>query len=205
MDLSAPFESLFPTVDSAVLTVLAKSTKPRTGREIARLASRSQDATQRVLDRLTDQGLVLGREAGRARVYVLNEFHLAADPIFRLAYLRDTLIREVRERIESWHQEPLHVSLFGSTARGESDLHSDIDIFLVRPAPVEENDKQWREQVEGLADQVFEWTGNHAAIAEVGEGEVARLRKERPPIVGSLQADAIDLAGTPLRSLLEPD
>lgn len=202
MDLSAPFESLFPTVDSAVLAVLAQSTKPRTGREVARLAHRSQDATQRVLDRLTAHGLVLREEAGRARVYTLNEFHLAADPIFRLTYLRDELIRRMENDVELWDQQPLHISIFGSAARGDGDLDSDIDIFLVRPAAVEEDDKGWRKQVEGLADEVLLWTGNHASIAEVADDELGRLRKERPPITESLRADAVDIAGAPLRSLL---
>jgi predicted nucleotidyltransferase len=97
---------------------------------------------------------------------------------------------------------PVHVSVFGSAARGDGDLDSDVDIFLVRPRDLDEDDGVWRGQVEDLAERVFEWTGNHAGIAEVSEGELERLLRDEPGIVTSLRADAIDIAGLPIRSML---
>lgn len=202
MDLSAPFQALFPTVDSSVLTVLSESTKPRTGREVARLANRSQAATQRVLDRLAENGLVFKEEAGRARVYVLNESHLAAEPITDLANLRRRLFERLREGFEFWEPYPLHASVFGSAARGDGGPGSDVDVFLVRPEDVEEDDGEWQRLVEILSQSIFRWTGNHAGIAEVGEEDLERLRRDRPAIVDSLRADAVNLAGVPLRELL---
>jgi predicted nucleotidyltransferase len=202
MDLSAPFQAMFPNVDSAALAVLTESTKPRTGREVARLAGRSQDATRRVLDRLVEHGLVRREEAGRARVYTLNWDHLAAEPIAELANLRMRLFQRLIEYFEFWHPLPLHVSVFGSAARGDGDLDSDVDIFLVRPGNVDEDDGEWRGQVEALADGIFEWTGNHAGIAEVSADDLERLRRDQPAIVASLRADAVDIVGTPIQSLL---
>lgn len=202
MDLSHPFQSLLPAVDSAVLAVLAESTKPRTGREIARLANRSQGATQRVLNRLVVHGVVQQKEAGRARVYELNRDHLAAKPISELANLRSLLFTGIRQSLLFWLVPPVHVSVFGSTARGEGDLDSDVDIFLVRPRDVDEDDEEWRRQVDAFADAVFKMTGNHAGIAEVGEKELERLRRDQPAILDSLRSDAVDIAGTPLPTLL---
>jgi len=202
MDLSQPFQALFPTVDSAVLAVLAESTKPRTGREIARASGRSQGATQQVLNRLVAHGVVLHREAGRARVYELNRDHLAAEPISELANLRSLLFSGIRQSLLFWLIPPVHVSVFGSTARGEGDLDSDVDIFLVRPRDVDEDDVKWRTQVDAFADAVFKMTGNHAGIAEVGEKELEGLRRDQPAILDSLRSDAVGIAGTPLPSLL---
>lgn len=202
MDLSSPFQAMFPTVDSDVLAVLAQSTKPRTGREVARLAERSQDATQKVLDRFVSHGLVLQKDAGRARVYTLNWDHVAAEPIADLADLRGRLFRRLQEVFEFWHPAPVHVSVFGSAARGDGDIDSDIDIFMVRPADVDENDGQWRGQEEALADAVLDWTGNHAGIAEIDEDELARLWRDQPAILDSLRADAVDIYGLPTRSFL---
>lgn len=202
MDLSNPFRSLIPAVDSSVLSVLTESTKPRTGREIARLANRSQGATQLVLARFVNHGLVLMTEAGRARLYTLNRDHLAAEPIVELANLRMGLFQRLREAFDFWHPLPVHVSVFGSAARGDGGLDSDIDIFLVRPAMVDEDDEEWRGQVEALADAVFQWTGNHAGIAEVSEWDVERLHRDEPAIVGSLLADGVDIAGAPIQALL---
>jgi len=203
MDLATPFQSMFPIVDSAVLTVLAESTKPRTGREVARLASRSQDATQRVLDRLTDHGIVLAQEAGRARLYTLNREHLAAEPIMELADLRGLLFQRLRWLLEIWPIPPLHMSVFGSAARGDGGLDSDVDIFLVRPAEVEETDEKWRSQVGAIGKTVFDWTGNYAGIAEVSEEELGHLRRDQPAIVKSLRADAVDIIGVPVQKLLK--
>ncbi|HEX6454981.1 MAG TPA: nucleotidyltransferase domain-containing protein [Solirubrobacterales bacterium] len=202
MNFSKPFESMIPVVDSAVLTVLAESTKSRTGREVARAADRSQDATQRVLDRLVEHGVVLREEAGRARVYRLNWDHVAAEPIVELASLRSRFFQRLQEEIAPWEPRPFHVSVFGSVARGEGDVDSDVDIFLVRPSAVEEDDAAWRGDVDALADQVYRWTGNHAGIAEVGQDELDRLRREQPAILRSLRADAVDIVGAPLRSFL---
>ncbi len=203
MDFSTPFQSMLPGADSDVLTVLAGSTKPRTGREIARLADRSQRGAQLVLSRFVEHGLVLVREAGSARVYTLNWDHLAAEPIAGLANLRGALFRRISDEVFNyWRPQPVHLSVFGSAARGDGGLDSDVDIFLVRPGDVEEDDEIWRERVEALADAVFRWTGNHAGISEVGEDELERLRREQPAIVKSLRADAVNIAGMPVRELL---
>lgn len=169
---------------------------------MARLANRSQTATQRVLDRLVENGLVVAEEAGRARVYVLNEDHLAAGPISDLANLRQRLFERLRGEFEFWDPYPLHASVFGSAARGDGGPDSDVDVFLVRPGDVEEDDEEWQRLVEILSRSIFKLTGNHAGIAEVGEQDLQRLRRDRPAIVNSLRADAVGLAGVPLRELL---
>jgi DNA-binding transcriptional ArsR family regulator len=202
MDLTSPFESLFPTVDSSVLRVLLSSEKPRTGREVAREANRSQRATKLVLDRLVDHGLVFREELGRSQVYTLNRDHIAAEPLAQLARLRLVLFDRLRAAVGTWRLQPGHVSVFGSAARGDGGLQSDVDIFLVRPQGVEEDDEGWREQVGALADAVFSWTGNHAGIAEVSNEDLGRLRREQPAILESLRADAVHIAGDPIRGLL---
>lgn len=201
MDLSKPMQAMLPTVDSAVLSVLAGSTKLRTGREIARLAERSQPATQQALDRFVEHGLVHREEAGRSRVYILNRDHLAAPAVEQLANLRPALFRCLREAIKRWSVAPLHASVFGSAARGDGSTESDIDIFLVRPRNVDEDEPTWRSQLDELAEAVPAWTGNHAGIAEVGADDIGRLKKDRPPVVASLEADAVELGGKSVRQL----
>jgi hypothetical protein len=95
------------------------------------------------------------------------------------------------------------VSLFGSTARGDGNTDSDIDLFVVRPGAVGEDDAGWRAQVDELAGQIQRWTGNHAGIAEAAEGELAELHSTQPPIVAELRSDAIALSGPDVQDLLE--
>jgi predicted nucleotidyltransferase len=202
MDVARPFSALSDSVDVDVLVALAGSFKPRSGRELARMTGRSNTGVQHVLDRLVAHGLVERTEAGRAFMYVLDRDHLLAPAVEQMAGARVELVRRLREAIGAWTVPAVHASLFGSTARGDGGLASDVDLFIVRPAGVDAEDRVWREQINGLAESVRRWTGNHAGIAEVFENELPQLRRDRPPIVEEVGADAIDLAGQPARQAL---
>lgn len=205
IDLSKPYEGLFPTVDSAVLTVLSRSERPTSGREIARRAGRSHTGAQRVLDRLVEQGLVLQQSGGGALLYTLNRSHLAADSVRQLANLRTVLIDTLRSAIQGWRLEPVHASLFGSAARGDGGPDSDVDIFIVRPRHLPETDGDWMNQVDALNGAVPRWTGNRSGLIEVGQQDVDRLRVERPKIVNELLASAVHLAGRAAADLFGGD
>jgi predicted transcriptional regulator len=202
MDVSRPFAAISPGVDAAVLVVLAGSTRPRSGRELARRAGRSNTGVQQVLNRLVEHGLVNREEVGRTFLYELNRDHLLASTVEQMAGARTELIRRLREAIGAWEVPPVHASLFGSAARGDGDASSDIDLLIVRPTDVDPEDPTWRDQLDELANRVRRWTGNNAGIAEVSESELPRLRKDRPPVVEEVSEDAVDLAGEETRKLL---
>jgi DNA-binding transcriptional ArsR family regulator len=201
MNVSKPFAALAPSVDLDVLAVLAGSNTPRSGREIARRAGRSKTGVQHVLDRLVDHGLVVCLHSGRTRLYTLNRDHLLAGIVEQMISARTELIHRLRERIGSWELPVVHASLFGSAARGDGDVHSDIDLLIVRPASINAEGEIWRGQIDDLADSVRQWTGNHAGIAEVSEADMCH-RGERPPVLKQVRRDAIDLAGEPIKMLL---
>lgn len=196
MDVSRPYTVFSSPLDLEVLLVLRGTTRPLTGRDIARLASRgSPTGVQKALRRLAAHGIISAVEAGRALLYTLNRDHLAIPALEALAGMRAELERRLRAHIEQWELAPAQASIFGSAARGDGDTESDIDLFVVRPEGVEESDERWRGQLDRLAADVYEWTGNHLAVAEVGERELRRLRREQPPVVRALRQDAITLAG----------
>jgi len=202
MNLSHPWALIRSPIDMEVLLVLRGTTRPLTGREVARLVRAGwQPAVDAVLRRLAGEGVVRLQEAGNAYLYTFNREHLGAPAIELLAGIRPELERR-RAEIAAWQVAPAHVSLFGSAARGDGDARSDIDVFVVRPARVAEDDPRWRAQLERLSDDVYAWTGNHAGLSEVSEADMGRLRRERPPIVAELRQDAITLAGPPPTKLL---
>lgn len=203
MDVAHPHTAICPTLDSGVLSVLAGTTRPLTGREVARLLGRpSHSGVLNALKRLAEHGVVDRQEAGRALLFTLNREHLAAPAVDVLAGMRSELLRRLRGEVGSWEVAPVHISMFGSAARGEGDASSDIDLFIVRSEGVGDEDQRWRDQLDHLARQVQRWTGNRAGIAEVGEEEIARLRGEEPPIVAELRSDAITIAGAEVAVLL---
>jgi hypothetical protein len=140
------------------------------------------------------------QEAGNVTLYSLNRRHLAAPAVDILVGLREELVRRLSDAITSWSVPAVHASLFGSAARGDGDVSSDIDLFVVRPRSVDQGDPTWRAQVDQLAVDVLAWTGNHAGIAEVGEAEIRAVR--RSDAGQSIRADGIALAGKPVDEVL---
>jgi predicted nucleotidyltransferase len=203
MDLSRPYTVICPTLDGPVLDVLAHTTRPLTGREIARLASRgSERGVRLVLHRLVANGLVSAQEAGSASLFVLNREHVAAGIVEGLMRLRTELIDRIRREVEGWSSPPVHVSLFGSAARADGRLESDIDLLIVRPEDLAEDDPQWREQLHRLAERIERWSGNHASLHEVTpKGLKAALRRGEP-VIAALRDTAIVLAGPAFADLV---
>jgi predicted nucleotidyltransferase len=204
MDVARPYAAVSPTLDGEVLHVLAGTSMLQTGRQVAYLTGRSSHSgVLDALNRLTEHGLVTRVELNRAYLYALNRDHLAADVVIALARLRAELFDRIRGELDTWTIAPVHVSLFGSAARGDGDTHSDIDLFIVRPEAVMADDPCWQEQVDELRDKIQRWTGNRAAMHERSESELAQLQAEERPILAALRSDAIVLSGPKLPALLE--
>jgi predicted nucleotidyltransferase len=205
MDVSRPHAAVIGgALEGEVLSVLAGTTRPLTGRQIARLASHGSDRGLRLaLNRLAEQGLVDTVEAPPAVLYSLNRDHIAAPIAIQLADLRSELFRRLRTAIGEWQVPPVHASIFGSTARGDGDASSDIDLLVVRPDSVDSEDPAWRDQLHELAVAIERWTGNHASISEVDDEELLGLASERRPIVDELEQAAITVAGPDARRLLK--
>jgi predicted nucleotidyltransferase len=202
MDVARPYTAVCPKLDGEVLHVLAGTNRPLTGREVALLTGRSSHSgVLDVLHRLTEHGLVTRVELNRAFLFALNRDHLAAPAVLALAGLRTALFENIERELNTWQIQPVHVSLFGSTARGDGDTHSDIDLFIVRPEVVPEEDPSWQEQLDDLRDKIQGWTGNRAAMHQKSETELARLQAEERPILTELRSDAIVLSGPKLQAL----
>lgn len=203
MDLSAPYTVLLGRVEGRVLSTLVGTTRPLSGREVARLSGVSPNGAWKTLRRFVEHGLVSEREAGgRTLLYTLNRDHVATEAAVALVNLRAGLVDRLTALIERWHVPPAHVSMFGSAARGDGDTTSDVDLFVVRARRVSVEAAEWRRQVDGLAGALPAWSGNHAGISELALSDIPRLRRERPKIVEELERDAITLFGPPFAELL---
>jgi Nucleotidyltransferase domain len=204
VNLAHPVRAVVPTLDGPVLEVLAGTTRPLTGREVHRLAGAgSPNGVRRVLMRLAEQGLVHAEEHAAAVFYVANRNHVAWPAVEMLAGLRRTLLDLLRAELGSWRPpKPVHASLFGSAARGEGDEQSDIDVLLVRPEGVGEDQPPWADQVDHLRHQVWAWTGNHCQAFQLDLTRLAQHVHACDPLVDAWLRDAVTLAGSDLRTVL---
>jgi predicted nucleotidyltransferase len=204
MDVSHPISSVIPTLDAPVLEVLAGTTRGLSGREVHRLArAGSVRGVQLVLARLVSHGLVRADEHSSATLYTANRDHLAWPAIEALVGLRAQLLERLREAVGAWLIAPLHVSLFGSAARGDGSSESDLDLLIVRPDAVTETDEVWEAQVDSVRDLVPSWTGNRCQVFDIDRARLGGHVAARDPLVNSWLRDGVLLVGEPLRSLID--
>lgn len=204
MDVALPIRAVIPTLEGPVLVVLARTTRPLTGREIHRLAETgSVNGIRIALGRLTDQGIVTAEERGAAVFYTANREHVAWPAVQMLAELRHTLRERLREQLRTWSRQPLHASLFGSAARGTGDAESDIDILLVRPEGTGGDTPDWAEQVDQLRRQVERWTGNRCHLFQLDLERLGDHARAHDRLIYEWRRDAITLAGDDPRTVLQ--
>lgn len=199
VDVGHPIAAVLPTLDGPVLEVLARTSRPLTGREVHRIAGvGSESGVRLVLNRLAEQGLVTATQAGKATLYVGNRDHIAWPAVESLTSLRRTLFDRLRNAAEAWDAKALTVAVFGSAARGDGDTSSDIDILIIRPNAEPE---RWAAQIDTLREQVTAWTGNPCQVYELTTSEYAQHVQAQEPIVAEWRRDAVIVAGAPLAQI----
>ena len=192
MDLSDPTRTITPTLDGAVLAVLATAGRPLTVGQVAEQAARgSEIGIRRVLARLAVQGIVRATLVGRNQVHELNREHVAARAAESLAGLRSELWRRFRDELESWEPTPLYACVFGSAARGDGDESSDIDLLVVR-SPLA-GDTAWEAQVDRLRGLVAGWTGNRLQVVDLSPDEWRSPGKSLRPMLAQAGRDGVVL------------
>jgi predicted nucleotidyltransferase len=202
MDWNHPLRAVASTVDVDVLQVLGRTHVGVTGLQLAQLAGRSYAQVSAVVDRLAEQGLVLVEQHGRTYSYRLNRDHVVADAILDALGAAERIEEEITHTIEGWELPPISVAIFGSAARREGEPTSDVDLLVVRPDNVSEDDLAWAYQTANLAEQIELLTGNPAQLLDLTLSELLEARRSSEPLVASLRIDARTLAGSDLHELI---
>jgi predicted nucleotidyltransferase len=193
MDLAVPLRSIIPSLDSDVFRVLAETVEPMSARRIHGLARKGSYAgVKNALHRLREHGLVTSVEAPPANLYAANRMHLAWPAIEQLARLRQLLFDKVRGEISDWKPSPDGAFIYGSTARGDGDNSSDIDLLFVT--------KESRRDAVGshavdLGEHIRAWTGNSVQVTVFTPADVRRLADLNDPVLMNIRRDAVLVGG----------
>jgi predicted nucleotidyltransferase len=202
MDLSNPLAVVTPTLDAAVLQALAARTGWSSGAQVHRLGGTgSPDGVRKVLARLVRQGIALASEHPHATLYTLNRDHLAADAIVSLTLLRGAVVDRLSRAVLDAPFPVLHASLFGSFARGEAGVDSDIDILLVVDPPDEGTEDVRFAFLDCLGADIHRWTGNRAQIVALQAALLTEMLRAGDPLVDSWRTDHVHLQGVRLLDL----
>lgn len=96
---------------------------------------------------------------------------------------------------------PVNVTLFGSFARGDDDAASDLDVVVVRPDAVGDDDQAWADSIRRWESHVRELSGNTVNRIEIAEDEVVRVATSRRPLWRAIRSEGIVLLGRSLREI----
>lgn len=117
----------------SVLRALWKAPSPVTGRQVQQLAGVHNLTTTKCLEDLEQLGLLQRRAAGRAYLYSLKRSHRLirhlVDPIFKAEETAPA--RFVQELGRILNKQCLSAVVYGSVARGEAHISSDVDLLVV--------------------------------------------------------------------------
>jgi predicted nucleotidyltransferase len=198
VDFRRPIEALIPDAQGRILGALARTTQELSLSTLADLSGVSLAHAARVVPRLVDLGVVERHEVPPAVLVRLVREHLASRAVLALADLRHAFLEELRESARGLDPPAVNVTLFGSFARGDEDARSDVDVVVVRPTAIDEDDAAWSDSMSRWETHLRRVSGNPVRRIEVSEDDVARLLPSRRPLWRSIRQEGITLQGRPL-------
>jgi predicted nucleotidyltransferase len=184
---SEPFGGVIPGARGAVLAALLRTDTPLTGRQVHALVSDDYSlwTVQEALKALTQLGLVDTQTIGRAGVHTINEDHFSVAPLRVLLDPITALTDTVREAAG---HDVKTVILFGSIARGEANIGSDVDLAVIAPAG-------WDGRTD-LEDTVRTRLGNSCDVLVFTPEDFTRLADSGEPVVQEILTDGVALIGS---------
>jgi predicted nucleotidyltransferase len=205
MNLSDPLSTLFRGNDAAVLRVMSRFDDEATGRRIQQLADGSYSSIRLALGRLSATGLITARVLDHATLYSLNREHLLWPAVAKIIESRQALVERIRHHLrddEDTKDAPagLSVSFFGSVARHESTLFSDIDLAVIYVDDDQHREKS--DRIAALSENVHEWTGNDVQIFDITRDELLAMSHRHDPLVHSWVMDAETIIGPNVQELV---
>ncbi|MFI2754434.1 nucleotidyltransferase domain-containing protein [Cellulomonas sp. P22] len=195
--MTSPLTSVLPSAHGPVIAVLVRAGEPLTGRRVAELTSPqvSQTQTATVLRSLAEAGLVSVTPAGTANLYSINREHLLYEGLHELVTAKERLWARMTELATGWTSPPVAVVVFGSAARGDGSTTSDIDVLVVRPAEVDDDDPAWQEGLSALVAQVRRWTGNNVDLLSCSPHELESMAERGETLLTNIRTDGRFLIG----------
>jgi predicted nucleotidyltransferase len=200
--LRRPLDAVFAAPSHlALVRVLAETPHGASGRELARLAGLSHQASNNALARLEALGLVRRVGRGRAFLYTLNAEHALFTRLLRpLLEAERGFFRDILKTVErAVAPHCLSATLFGSVARGSEGPASDFDLLVVLRQS-RDRDRIARVLSE-LASKLSRTWGIRLNPITFTATHVRRHVEKSNPLFTAAIRDGILLTGRPLREV----
>lgn len=134
MRFHSPFDDIWNSrLKTRLLRLLYRTGGSFSGRRLAELTGYSHTHTMAALSDLEAQGLVKMSRAGNSYMFTINKDHAIVSGVLVPAFdFESELTNNLADRFyDGLGKSLVSVTLFGSVARGEETVDSDIDILLV--------------------------------------------------------------------------
>ena len=184
-----------------ILRCLAREIQPLTGRQVAELAGLTHRGAIQALGLLVDESLVTQRQVGRACQYALARESVVVERVVLPALAaEERLVELLREELaDAFSEHAVSLVLFGSYARGDQDIRSDIDLLLVAGTLAE---KQAAEAA--VEEQAPRLSRRFSAPLEVHCLAIAEVQADpAPAFVDQASREGTTLYGAELRELVK--
>lgn len=201
MRIKQPLDDLFisPSSIRVLRHMILYPSSVITGRGIARELGMSHATCIRSLNSLVNTGILISKRVGNSATYEIARdsvlYKDILEPAFRaearlLQRLIDTLLAGIKGKV-------LAAYLFGSVARGEDSLSSDVDILVILKRS---GDKSAVEKVLARnkedAYRLFR-LGVSAIVYD--KDKFDRMKNKKSPLVQEIMRDGVLLAGREVR------
>jgi len=205
MRFRQPLDDVFRTRTRVkILRLLARNPEMIfTGRELARNIGGTSSNVSRALFALERIGVLNSIAKGRSRLYSFNARHLLSERLLRGLFETEAgVLAMVLETIPlNWTSDIQSVICYGSVARGEEDLSSDVDLcFITR-------DSSRRNGLERKLDQAqsefYLRTGNRFSPYVISANNFAARYRRADPLVRSIASEGLLLRGDTIAELVK--
>ena len=203
MDFVHPIEAVIPGAQGRVLAVLVETTAELNLRTLARLAGVSVAQASRVLPRLVELGLVERREVPPSSQVRLVRSHVAARAVIELSRSRDIVLKIIGDSASRLAVPPVSVIVFGSFARGEAGPESDLDICVVRPNDITEDNDKWGAALEGWRNELRAIVGNAVELLEASHDEAGPRLAGNRQVWRDIRREGVVVHGLSIAKLSE--
>ena len=185
-------DALFPRSRSAILSTLAAAGDEGLHlRGIARVVKMNSKTVMRELHSLRDAGILISRKIGRQVVYRLNP----DCPIYNelLSILRKTsgLVAVLQSALEPLADRIDQAYVYGSLARGDERLDSDVDIMIVGSVTLKEISSPLREAgrtLHRIINPTLYSSEEYEQEMKIDDSFVARVHNgDRLDLIGSVR------------------
>jgi hypothetical protein len=201
VDFVRPIEAIVPGAQGRVLAVLAETTAELNLRTIAQLAGVSQAQASRVLPGLVRLGVVERSEVPPSSLFRIVPEHVASRAPLALADSTTAVLDVIGELAAELPRPPASVIVFGSFARREARVDSDIDIAVVRPDDIDDEDEDWATSLDAWRADIHRRTGNRIEVLEVSTAEATARSRGRSHLWAEIRRDGRVVHGMELDGL----